>query len=83
MKAADPVAFARLMTDSHRSYAQDFEASTPAIDTLVADAVETGAYGARLTGGGFGGCIVALIESDAASVWIADFLARHPGTWQV
>jgi galactokinase len=83
MKAADRATFARLMNESHRSYAQDFEASTPAIDALVADAVETGAYGARLTGGGFGGCIVALIESDAAAAWMTEFLTRHPGTWQV
>jgi len=40
--------------------AHDFAVSTPELDLLVALAVESGAYGARLTGAGFGGCIVAL-----------------------
>lgn len=83
IKSGDTQTFARLMNESHRSYAEDFEASTPAIDALVADAVRTGAKGARLTGGGFGGCIVALVETDIAGAWISDFLAHHPGTWQV
>lgn len=83
MRNGDRVTFARLMNESHRSYAMDFEASTPEIDALVADAVDTGAHGARLTGGGFGGCIVVLLESEGAARWIDDFIAHHPGTWQV
>jgi len=83
IKGSDKNKFAGLMNESHRSYAEDFEASTQEIDALVADALETGAKGARLTGGGFGGCIVALVETDMASRWIRDFLARHPGAWKV
>jgi galactokinase len=53
----------RLMAESHRSLRDDFEVSTPALDALV-DRLSAlpGVYGARLTGAGFGGCVVALAE---------------------
>lgn len=52
-----------LMTDSHRSLRDDFETSTPAMDAAVERLVATpGVHGARMTGGGFGGCVVALCE---------------------
>jgi galactokinase len=54
-----------------------FEMSLPAIDALVEDAVECGAIGARLTGGGFGGCIVALLENGQRDAWLAALLAKH------
>lgn len=51
----------RLMTASHLSLANDFEVSTTAMDDAVTAALATpGVFGARMTGGGFGGCIVAL-----------------------
>ncbi len=83
MRAADFETFATLMNESHRSYSRDFEASTPQIDALVEDAIKTGAKGARLTGGGFGGCIVLLIESGNERAWAESFLTRHPTTWRV
>ncbi|MEL7109135.1 MAG: galactokinase [Pseudomonadota bacterium] len=83
MKAQDLPTFARLMIESHRSYAQDFEASTPVIDALVEDAVAQGAKGARLTGGGFGGCIVALYDAADADKKIQALLDRHPNAWRV
>lgn len=50
-----------LMAASHASLRDDMEVSTPALDHLVAElAATSGVYGARLTGGGFGGCVVAL-----------------------
>ncbi len=53
----------RLMIESHNSLATDFETSTPTMDRAVAELVATpGVYGARMTGGGFGGCVVALTE---------------------
>jgi galactokinase len=55
-----------LMLASHRSLRDDFAVSTPELDLLVNLAVETGAYGARLTGAGFGGCVVALVRSGTA-----------------
>jgi galactokinase len=54
----------RLMAASHASLAGDFEVSTPALDALVAElSAAPGVYGARLTGAGFGGCVVALAEA--------------------
>lgn len=52
-----------LMVESHRSLRDDFEVSTPALDGLVERIVALpGVLGARLTGAGFGGCVVALVE---------------------
>jgi galactokinase len=60
------------MTESHRSMAEDFEASTPGVDALVERlAAMQGVFGARVTGAGFGGCVVALAEP--GSVDLADF----------
>ncbi len=53
----------RLMRESHASLSHDFEVSTPQMDSVVEEACATrGVHGARMTGGGFGGCIVALCE---------------------
>lgn len=53
---------------SHASLRDDFEVSTPALDALVDHlAAQPGVIGARLTGAGFGGCAVALVEADAAA----------------
>ena len=57
----DLEACGRLMVESHRSLAEDFEVSTERLDAMVADLNgRPGVYGARLTGAGFGGCVVAL-----------------------
>ncbi len=56
-----------LMNASHRSMSEDFDVSTPDIDALAAIAqAQDGVAGARLTGGGFGGCIVALVARGRA-----------------
>ena len=58
-----------LMDASHQSLRDDFDASTARLDAMVTCAREAGALGARLTGAGFGGCIIALArEADAAAV---------------
>jgi len=54
-------AFGRLMYASHASLRDDYEVSTPELDTFVETAKERGATGARLTGAGFGGCAIALV----------------------
>ncbi len=55
-----------VMTDSHTSLSNDFEVSNSQMDQAVRDMCATpGVFGARMTGGGFGGCIVALCEPDA------------------
>ena len=54
------------MLASHRSLRDDFEVSTPELDLLVELSVDAGAFGARLTGAGFGGCVVALVARGRA-----------------
>ncbi len=66
ISAGDLVAAGRLMVESHRSLRDDFEVSTDRLDGLVARLLTTpGVHGARLTGAGFGGCVVALAEPNA------------------
>jgi galactokinase len=54
----------RLMLAGHTSLRDDMEVSTAELDALVECLIEAGAFGARLTGGGFGGCAVALVPAD-------------------
>jgi len=69
----------RLMTASHRSLRHDFEVSTPALDALVDRLVAMpGVLGARLTGAGFGGCVVALTRPGAV-----DLTAFTTPAWRV
>ena len=66
MLNADYRAAGALMIESHQSLRNEFETSTPQMDALVSDLMITrGVYGARMTGGGFGGCVVALTEPGA------------------
>lgn len=78
LRAGDMAAFGSLMNASHASMRDLFEMSLPEIDALVASAVELGALGARLTGGGFGGCIVACLEVGKRESWLKALLVRHP-----
>jgi galactokinase len=58
--------FGRLMNESHVSLRDDYEVSSPELDFLVAAAQKIkGVYGARMTGGGFGGCTVNLVSASA------------------
>jgi galactokinase len=57
------------MNNSHKSYAVDFEASTIDVDEIVERSLSSGAEGARLTGGGFGGFTVSLIHSNNYQKW--------------
>src|SRR6266567_5529612 len=67
----------RLMAEAHRSYSQDFEASCVEADAMVELAQGLpGLIGARLTGGGFGGCTVNLVEAEHAPVF-AEMLAER------
>ena len=72
LRADDLRAAGQLMVESHRSLAEQFETSTPMMDTVVEQLRATpGVYGARMTGGGFGGCVVALTEPGALSYgWV-------------
>lgn len=58
--------FGQLMTESHRSLRDDYQVSCEELDALVEIACGIGGvYGARMTGGGFGGCAIALVEDEA------------------
>jgi galactokinase len=60
LRADGPAAIGDLLTASHRSMRDDFEISTPGLDLAVEISVQCGATGARMTGGGFGGSVIAL-----------------------
>ncbi len=66
LKGNDFDAFGQLMNQSHVSLRDDYEVSCPELDLMVelASQVE-GVYGARMTGGGFGGCTINLVESES------------------
>jgi len=74
MRGGSLAGFGQLMNGSHRSLAEDYEVSVPELDELVELAREAGAVGARLTGAGMGGCIVALCN-DADTGTVIDHLA--------
>ena len=57
------------MNESHKSYSEDFEASTEDVDLIVQRSIASGAEGARLTGGGFGGFTVSLISKNNYQEW--------------
>ncbi|KHK97849.1 galactokinase [Microbacterium mangrovi] len=62
-----PRAIGDLLTASHVSLRDDFEVSCPELDVAVEAALAAGAIGARMTGGGFGGCAIALVEASGAA----------------
>lgn len=71
--------FGQLMLASHASLRDDFEVSCQELDILVELAqrkLGTGVYGSRMTGGGFGGCTVSLVRSDAADA-VGDYLRQE------
>lgn len=80
LRRSDALAFGHQMLASHASLRKDFKVSTPEIDALVDDAVQLGAWGARITGAGFGGCIVVLLVDIKPAQWWADLHAAHPAS---
>ena len=77
MLDGDVRALGTLFDRSHESLRTLFEASTPEVDRLVGLARECGALGARLTGGGFGGAVVALAPAGRAGEIGAQAVARY------
>lgn len=70
MRRGDASQVGRLMNASHASLRDDFEVSSPELNTMVACAVEqAGCFGARMTGAGFGGCAVALVDQVMAPIF--------------
>ncbi|KAM8944818.1 galactokinase isoform 2-T2 [Lycaon pictus] len=74
-------AFGRLMVESHHSLRDDYEVSCPELDQLVEAALSApGVYGSRMTGGGFGGCTVTLLEASFTSQVMQHIQEQYSGT---
>ncbi len=79
----DLVTAGQLISQSHRSLRNDYEVSLPQLDLLVDEAEKAGAYGARLIGAGFGGCVLALApagEADRIAAQVAERYAAATGS---
>ncbi len=91
LEAGDAALFGELMCESHTSLSADYEVSSEALD-LMADiaASQENCFGARMTGGGFAGCAVALVQRDSVDGFIAAVsgayeaqTGEHPDLWAV
>jgi galactokinase len=80
-EAGDLDRVARCFADGHASLRDDFEVSIPELDGLVELALDAGARAARMTGGGFGGAIVALAPEDRADDVAGEVVDRARGRW--
>lgn len=70
MREGDVLKLGQLMNASHESLRDDFEVSSAALNSMVEYARRTdGCYGARMTGAGFGGCAVALVQQEKADLF--------------
>jgi galactokinase len=80
LEAGDPETLGHLMNRSHESLRDLYEVSCPELDALQEISLEQqGVWGCRMTGGGFGGCVVAIIKKDS----VERYLRRVPGLyWQ-
>jgi galactokinase len=65
----------RLMTASHASMRDDYEITETSVDLAVETALAAGALGARMTGGGFGGCVLALVSANRVEPTTAAVMA--------
>lgn len=83
LRSGDMALLGGLMNESHESLRTDFEVSTASLDRLVAAARDAGAVGARLTGAGFGGCIVALVAESERDRWWQKVSSECPAAWAV
>ena len=77
LEAGDYDALRRAFAASHASLRDDFEVSTPELDVLVEKLIEAGALGARLTGAGFGGCVVGVANREGAAAVVETAAARY------
>ncbi|HAX03046.1 MAG: galactokinase [Tenericutes bacterium GWC2_34_14] len=72
LKQHDLITFAKLMNQSHQSLKDDYEVTGVELDTLQQALLDAGAVGARMTGAGFGGCVVSIIPTDILDQVIDD-----------
>ncbi len=80
LRRTDRARIGELLLASHASLRDDFAVSTPELDLLVNELVDAGALGARLTGAGFGGCVVAIVQRNHADDIGARAAARYRDT---
>ena len=79
LQAGDVAGFGQLMVESHVSLRDDYEVSGDELDMLVEIAKSVpGVLGTRMTGAGFGGCTVNLVESDSVDAFIATVNKKYP-----
>lgn len=78
----------RLLLQGHESLRDDYQSTIPEADFIVASALEHGAYGARLTGAGWGGAVVVLAPREREARIVAEIggdfavrFGRHPAMW--
>ncbi len=90
LEAGDAAAVGETLTASHRDFAEAFEASCAELDFAVESAVEAGAYGARVTGAGWGGAATALVPADEAEAIGSEVARKYetafdhdPARWTV
>ncbi|WP_181684849.1 galactokinase [Halorhabdus salina] len=69
--------FGGLLLEAHRDIAEHYEASCAELDYVVETAVEEGAYGARLTGAGWGGAAIAVVDEDEAASFAESLTAAY------
>lgn len=82
LSRGDFKAFGALMTQSHISLRDDYEVSCPELDALVNAALGiNGVYGARMTGGGFGGCTVNLVRRDRVDAFVSEMTDFYQQTF--
>ncbi|MCK1991055.1 galactokinase [Peribacillus muralis] len=77
LKQNDLKTFGELMNASHRSLREDYEVTGVELDVLSETAWEEGALGARMTGAGFGGCAIAIVESEKTDSFIQAVSTRY------
>ncbi|MGD8277032.1 MAG: galactokinase [Gemmatimonadota bacterium] len=79
LEAGDLVRLGNAMNDSHESLRLDYEVSTPELDALVHAARGVpGVHGSRLSGAGFGGCTISLVDADA----VPSFMVHVPAEYE-
>jgi galactokinase len=78
LRAGQPETFGRIMSESHATERDNFQITVPETDALVAASVAAGALGARQTGGGWGGAVVALVPSIDHATWCATVTRQCP-----
>jgi galactokinase len=88
LAAGDMAEVGRLLVEGHESLRRDYQSTIPEADLIVDSAVGHGAYGARLTGAGWGGAVVALAPTDAEARIMAEIesdftrrFGRRPELW--